>query len=293
MVLDTLEYDFLNLMGPAYRGHNFQTMISSFSANNDVQMIIGATGGDTDFNIYKSTVALRNETNAAYVYNIDGKQFSNRYDKIHLVPFGEFVPFKYSAPWLYSRLMKLTPYPDSDFSLKAGTEYYTYTLNDKGEDYNYGILICYEDTVSRLARKMVVNSDYQKRVDWLVNISNDGWFAWRDRKDCDVGTTTELVQHAIICSFRAIENRVAIVRSVNTGVSCFIEPTGKIVNDFAFGNLPVRAFDRRGVKGYIADNVVINDTVTFFSKYGQWLDYVCGIFIWPIMVLAFGKIKEE
>lgn len=290
MVIDTLEHEYLNLRGRGYSGYYYNQSISAFAAENKVQMVIGASGGDTDYDPNKNTVGLRNQTNAAYVYHADGKQDPNRYDKIHLVPFGEIVPFKQSAPIIYDFLMTFTPNPERDYSLTAGEEFFTYSLESGGNQHKYGVIICYEDTMAPLVREMVANKTDGKRVNWLVNISNDGWFTWREKYTKKINDSTELAQHAIIASFRAVENRIGIVRSVNTGVSCFIEPTGRIKDGFIDGTLHHDALRRRAQSGWVADTVSVDDTFTFYSKYGQWLDFVCGILILPIMVLSLRKL---
>jgi apolipoprotein N-acyltransferase len=121
-----------------------------------------------------------------------------------------------------------------------------------------------------------------KRIDWLVNISNDGWFV-RFSND-RVLPSTELVQHTAICAFRAVENRLAIIRSVNTGISCMIDTLGRIRDGYQAGNLPQKAFERQGVGGWFADTVPIDSRITFFSKHGQWLDLSCQLCVAGIII---------
>ena len=73
-----------------------------------------------------------------------------------------------------------------------------------------------------------MDAEGRKRIDWLVNISNDGWFVRFPKAQGRVIASSELPQHAAICAFRAVENRLAVVRSVNTGISCLLESTGRI-----------------------------------------------------------------
>ena len=89
--------------------------------------------------------------------------------------------------------------------------------------------------------------------------------------------TTELGQHTAICAFRAVENRVPIIRSVNTGISCYIDSLGKIHNGYVKGTLAKKAFDRTCEHGWFADRIITDRRVTFFSKYGQLLEIVCAI----------------
>jgi apolipoprotein N-acyltransferase len=81
-----------------------------------------------------------------------------------------------------------------------------------------------------------------------------------------------------------VENRVSIIRSVNTGISCLIEPTGKLRDDYRDGTLPKPVMDRQGVAGWFVDTIPLDSRVTFFSKHGRWLDFVLGLF-WSIIVI--------
>ena len=125
------------------------------------------------------------------------------------------------------------------------------------------------------------------RLDWLLNISNDGWFVrFSDQK---VQPSSELAQHTATCAFRAVENRLAILRSVNTGISCMIDTTGRIKNSFLDGNLPTNPMDRTGMAGWFTDKVPIDNRVTFFSRYGQWLDISCQIAFVAILISLIAK----
>ena len=94
-------------------------------------------------------------------------------------------------------------------------------------------------------------------------------------------------------SFRAVENRVSIIRSVNTGISCIIDSTGRIRDGFAKGNLPEAALERQGVEGWFTDRIEIDDRVTFFSRNGQWLEILCGSGIVVIMLAALWEMKKH
>jgi len=98
--------------------------------------------------------------------------------------------------------------------------------------------------------------------------------------------SVELAQRTAISVFRAVENRISIIRSVNTGISCLIDSLGGIQDGFAAGNLPQKAMDRQGVEGWFVDKIKIDDRVTFFSRYGQWLDVCCGGLIIIVLLAA-------
>jgi len=261
-------------------------------------VLVGAYGGvpeiEEDF-----TISLAQRYNSAFLYQPDGRQSDKQYSKIHLVPFGEFVPFRKSFPLLYNLLMKFTPY-DYDYTLDAGSEYTVFEMTSpvgssavSGDDaggggqeaevYKFGVMICYEDVVPAIARRFAKGKQGTKNLDWLVNISNDGWFV-RFREG-EVFPSTELGQHTAICVFRAVENRLSVVRSVNSGISCLIDTVGRLKDGFIAGNLPRQAMTRTGMAGWFVDRVEIDRRTTFFSRYGQWLDFFCAVCLFLLIIL--------
>ena len=155
----------------------------------------------------------KNYFNSALLIDRQGK-IAERYDKLHLVPFGEYVPLKELFPFLE------TIVPIGDFT--SGDSYTLFSLSPSalpplsgpaGAGVKFGVLICFEDTVPELSRNFV-----KKGADFLVNITNDGWFK----------ETKAPHQHLAASVFRAVENRVPLVRAANTGVSCFIDACGRI-----------------------------------------------------------------
>ena len=186
--------------------------------------------------------------------------------------------------------MKLSPY-DYDYHLTHGREYTVFEMTDEGRTYGFGVLICYEDTDPKVTRKMVVGEDGAKRADWLVNISNDGWYV--RFKAGKVLPSVELSQRMAISVFRAIENRISIVRSVNTGISCLIDSAGRIQDGFMAGDLPTRAMQRQGVAGWFVDRINTDKRITFFSKYGQWLDFSCATVWVVVIILTLSRMVKE
>ena len=228
--------------------------------------------------------------NSAFLYRPDGEQDPKRYDKIHLVPFGEYIPLRDSIPFIADLVVKLSPY-DYDYHLTHGAEYTIFEMADGQDTYGFGVLICYEDTDPAVTRKMVVGAGGAKRADWLVNISNDGWYV--RYKDGKVLPSTELGQRTAISVFRAVENRISILRSVNTGVSCIIDSVGRIKDDYLAGDLPKKAMARQGVAGWFVDQIATDERVTFFSQHRQWLDFSCAIG-WPVVIMfTLSRIVKE
>ena len=274
MVQAILNSEVLRLLDESHSYKVFDQALREHSRNT-AYILVGAYGGRPQI-FENQDVKLAQRYNSVFLYAPDGRGADEHYDKIHLVPFGEVVPFKKSAPWLYKLLMKFTPY-DYDYSLDAGEKYTVFEMTGKTpntQTYKFGVMICYEDTIPVIARKFALDGHGQKRLDWLVNISNDGWFVkFRNEK---VIPSAELPQHTAACVFRAVENRLAVVRSVNTGISCLIDTLGRVRNGFLAGTLPQQAMERKGVAGWFIDSVPIDKRVTFFSKYGQWLDFCCA-----------------
>jgi len=196
--------------------------------------------------------------NSALIFDRNGK-YIDRYDKIRLVLFGEAVPFRYSIPRLYWFLNEnMTPYGKNGFeyTLTAGKEFKRFTLPTNRGNFRYAIAICYEDTMSDLIAKFVQPINGQKQIDFLVNISNDGWF----------NHSCELLQHFEVSVFRAVENRVAVARSVNTGISGFIDPDGRIAGMVTDGS----RICGPGIRGYLTQQVKIDSRTTLYSSIGDW-----------------------
>jgi len=236
--------------------------------------------------------------NSAFMYCPEAVQYPDRYDKIHLVLFGETMPFRTSHRWLYRLLMKLAPY-DYDYSIDAGSKRTVFSMtqtkkaepsepsqNESSTQYRFGTIICYEDTIPYVARSFTLDDQGNKQIDWLVNISNDGWFVRFDDSD-GVVPTAELAQHTAACVFRAVENRVAILRSVNTGISCLIDSYGQLRNDYIAASVewPKPALDRQAVTGWFVDRMPIDKRISFYAKYGQWLDNGCALGLAALLTL--------
>jgi apolipoprotein N-acyltransferase len=240
--------------------------------------------------------------NSAYFYHPDGTRDPGRYDKIHLVLFGEYIPFKNRFPWLFEQLKKFFPKGyNPNYSLEHGKRYTLFEMAPPAGDtpssgpqpqgdraHRFGVIICYEDAIPYVGRNFTLDDQGRKRIDWLVNISNDGWFVRFPKAEGRVIASSELPQHAAICAFRAVENRLAVIRSVNTGISCLIESTGRIRDGYlaASEDFPTEAMNRTAMAGWFMDRLPIDKRVTVYSRYGEWFaDGCAGVFVgallWP------------
>ena len=183
--------------------------------------------------------------------------YAGRYDKIHLVPFGEYVPMGNTFPFLSA----FTPY-DGDYSCKPGANWTRFPLVVDDRTYHFACLICYEDSDATLARQYVRPS--AEGVDFFVNVSNDGWF----------DGTEEHEQHLAICRFRAVETRRSVVRAVNMGISAIIDPDGRVVA------LPGPTWaESKKIEGVVRGPVPIGCGTTLYARFGDWLPVTCWIVI--------------
>jgi apolipoprotein N-acyltransferase len=180
--------------------------------------------------------AWQQRYNSAILLDPSGK-YSDRYDKIHLVPFGEYVPLPTLAPFL----AKLVPF---ESSLIRGEKQTIFQVGHNGTFAKFGVLICYEDTDPKLARNI-----RKSGADYLVNISNDAWFG-----------TNELDQHLVAAQFRAIENRVGLLRSGNNGFTVVIDPFGRVSSDSI----------SKDAIGHLVAQVSTTDAHTIYTRFGDF-----------------------
>jgi len=307
MVQATLNPQILALLEPSHAYLAFDQALKEH-AKDTAYVLVGAYGGGKPEFQDDSTIRLGERYNSAFLYRPDGTQSPQHYDKIHLVPFGEVLPLRKTVPWFYNFLMKLEFIPyHYDYSLDYGSEYTAFEISNSagwqpqaklGDGSagvcRFGVIICYEDTIPAIARRFALDERGQKRINWLVNISNDGWFV--RFSGGKVYPSAEQPQHAAVCAFRAVENRLAVLRSVNTGISCLIDSLGRIRDNYiaASGDFPAKAMERKGMAGWFVDKMPIDSRITFFSKYGQWLDFCCtACFVLLIMLMLWVRFSKS
>jgi len=181
-------------------------------------------------------------------------RFMGRYDKMHLVPFGEYIPLRDVLPLVGH----LTPFQRG---LTPGDEAVIFELPAAFEGAvptRFAALICYEDVMPALVRQFT-----RSGADFLVNLTDEGWYR----------IPGELRQHMAMAVFRAVENRTTVVRAANTGISCFIDPTGRIyecVSRQVGGRSRVR-----NVAGVASAPVRLCDATTFYVKHGDVFAAAC------------------
>ena len=234
-------------------------------------LIVGSVSLDL---LPASAYPKQKKYNSALYYEPDGRQRRERYDKIHLVPFGEFVPFRNARflgmdlHWLYRLLNRLSPFSDNgkvEYSLWPGEKYATFNLPTAEAEWRFGVPICYEDVMPYVVRNYVWEGA-TRRADFLINISNDGWFRYSD----------ELPQHLGICVFRAVENRIGIARAVNTGISGFIDPNGRLYDLVEEDGLTYKPSES-GIVGYRIASVKIDERGSLYGRFGDWFAIACVV----------------
>lgn len=237
--------------------------LQRFAAEHQTHVITGSAS--LEF-LPHDLLAKERRYNSASVFYPDRRE-PGRYDKKHLVYFGEVVPFRFGRLrpvyfWL-NRLMPFSgPEGRYEYSLFHGEKFRRFEMepaSQPGEKYDFGIPICYEDVMPYVSRRFTNDGD-RKGVDFLLNISNDGWF----------GRGIQQPQHLSVCVFRAVENRVGIARSVNTGVSAFIDPSGRIHD--------VVEPDERwpGDCGYSIARIGVDTRYSLYTRWGDWFGWLCA-----------------
>lgn len=214
--------------------------------------------------------------NSAYL--VVGDLPYQRYDKVFLTPFGETMPYISEWPWLESQFLSFGARGMS-FELDAGEEIRLIEVPAREPDRESITLatpICFEDTVSSVVRDMVWDGG-TKRVDLIVNLSNDGWFG-----DFDAGRT----QHLQIARYRAIENRLFLVRAANTGRTVAIDSHGNLVAEAGAGR---SSFTREA--GSLVVRTRLDTRGTLFGRIGNLFGYVTLLltFGWLVTSLIAGR----
>jgi apolipoprotein N-acyltransferase len=228
----------------------YQPIILDIPARTNAFLLFGTPA----FKIERGKI---NHYNSAFLAS-PSKELIGAYDKIHLVPFGEYVP-------LSDLLFSLGSLGEGIGNFKSGKRIYNFPLPQS----KFGVLICFEIIFPDLCRRFV-----KEGADFLVTITNDAWF----------GKTSAPYQHFAIASFRAVENRVFIARAANTGITGFIDPNGRILKQ---GGI----FTEEAMHGTIR----LSKEKTFYTLYGDVFAWVCSALSLLLLGVAFiqKRIKRE
>ena len=210
----------------------FRVLMQRMTTSTGAAAIVGNAAADvraTHVDLY----------NAASVFAPDGTLLG-RYAKIHLVPWGEYIPFKEFFSFAHGLTRNAGKFTH-------GWKRTVFRLNG----HHYGIFICYESIFAGEIRQFALNG-----AEVLVNISDDGWY----------GDTSAPWQHLNMVRMRAAENRRWILRDADTGVTAAVDPYGRITQ-----SVPRHEFTSLAVRyGF-------NDELTFYTRYGDVFALLCGI----------------
>jgi apolipoprotein N-acyltransferase len=219
--------------------------IKNFVAHSKVPLLFGTV-----------TVREGGYYNSAILLSEKGEEAA-QYDKMHLVPFGEFLPLRPFTNFIenfvpigdFSRGERLTVFPTG-----LATEGSALARTSHSGAWLFSTLICFEDTVAPVVRRLVKNGPK-----FLVNITNDGWF-----KD-----TNAPFLHLQASAFQAVANRRAIIRAANTGVSGDISPSGV---EHIFRDPTGKAVM---AQGFMMSIIQPNDQFSFYTRLGDVFAWVC------------------
>jgi len=229
----------------------FRNAMSEMARQTRAWVVTGAIG---------TIPALRGSGQGSQVFNSaaligPGGDWTTRYDKVHLVPFGEYLPFPslFSfAGGLTKEVGEFTP-GQSRISLQAG-------------DARLGLFICYESIFPDDVRQF---ADQGAQV--FVNISNDGWY----------GDSGAYAQHLSQTRMRAIENNRWLLSATNTGVTASIDPWGRLA-----AQIP------RKVRATLLAPYSLTSVTTFYTRHGDWFAFLCAIISTGALLLRFTSRKK-
>lgn len=220
---------------------SFRQAMRSVALTTQAPLVVGGIG--TDFSREENAW---NEYNSAFIVDATGR-LVGRYDKIHLVPFGEYIPFQNYLTFAHKLTGRVS-------SFSRGSVHRVFELDTQnGGRRRYGVFICYEAVFADEVRQLARNG-----AEVLVNISDDGWY----------GDTSAPWQHLNMARMRAVENRRWLLRDTNTGVTAVIDPYGRVRE-----SIPRHQVDA------LPAEFGFRDGVTFYTAHGD-------VFAWGCVVIA-------
>jgi apolipoprotein N-acyltransferase len=232
----------------------FEQAMTAIARQTQAPLIVGNLGVDS------AVEGGLNYYNSARIEGADGARVG-RYDKIHLVPFGEYIPYKELLFFAH----KLTGQVSS---FSRGDERKVFILpSSNGDRHRYGVFICYESVFADEVRHFA-----QLGAEVLVNISDDGWY----------GDTSAPWQHLNMARMRAIENRRWILRDTNNGITAVIDPYGRVRQ-----SIPRHQTDALPA-GY-----GFRDDMTFYTAHGDVFGWLCAILAIGLVGWAGRKLLRQ
>lgn len=231
---------------------NLRAALGAIARAHHAPLVVDAVGAPPPAATGRPDAGAGSEYVSASFYLPDGS-YAGRYDKMHLVPFGEYTPYKQVFFFAGHLLDGLNFVP--------GTQRRLFSVNG----HRFGVFICYESIFGDEIRQFARDG-----AQVLVNLSDDGWY----------GDTSAPWEHLDMARMRAIENRRWLLRDTNTGLTASIDPKGRIV-----AALP------RHIRDAIAVPFGYGDEVTLYTRYGDWLGEGCAA--GAVLLLAGGVLKRK
>ncbi|MGP8174656.1 MAG: apolipoprotein N-acyltransferase [Terracidiphilus sp.] len=233
----------------------FQQALGSIAREVQAPLVVGNVGMD-----FSAEEQSWRDYNSALVISATGARVG-RYDKIHLVPFGEYIPFKrllFFAHKLTGRV--------SEFSRGEDRKVFRLPTTNNGA-HRYGVFICYESVFADEVRHFA-----QLGAEVLVNISDDGWY----------GDTSAPWQHLNMARMRAIENRRWLLRDTNNGVTAVIDPYGRVRQ-----SIPRHQTDA------LPASYAFRDDITFYTAHGDLFGWLCVLLSFVVVAWSGRKLLRQ
>jgi apolipoprotein N-acyltransferase len=224
--------------------------VTQFCASSRTDLLLGTLDAENGRD-YNAAVLLSGATQQMQIYR-----------KVHLVPFGEYIPLRHSFPLFAAIASKWVP---GDFD--RGRDYTVFRLTNS--DIRVAPLICFEDTVGDLARQFVL-----KGANLLVDVTNDAWFL----------RSAGSRQHLANAIFRCVETRRPMVRAANTGVTCFVNEFGRVTQ--MLQDETGSTFTEGVLTGEI--KVPSEGELTFYARHGELFAKLCAGITMVALVIMIG-----
>ncbi len=242
-----------SMPGPVLTDQESYNFVMDMAASAETDILLG-TIDEENGDVY----------NAALLVS-DGGERVQVYRKVHLVPFGEYVPGRHTVPLLARVVGDQVP---GDF--KAGAQHTVFTLTNR--DIEVAPLICFEDTIGELTRQFVLPTETSPGAKLLVDVTNDGWFQH------SAGSH----QHLANAIFRCVETRRPMIRAANTGVTCFVNQFGRVAQELQ---------DEKGstfTEGVLTGEVLVptGNELTFYARHGELFVKACAAITLIAIVLG-------
>jgi apolipoprotein N-acyltransferase len=252
---DLLVWPESSLPAPVREDEETNRFVTNFCASTSAGLLLGTID-----------VEGGHDYNAATLFSDQGRNVQV-YHKIHLVPFGEYIPLRHSFPLFAAVAGNLVP---GDFDV--GKDFTVFHLTNG--DVQVAPLICFEDTLGELTRQFVLRG-----ANLLVDVTNDAWFLH------SAGSQ----QHLANAIFRCVETRRPMVRAANTGVTCFVNEFGhvtQILRDDAGSTF---------TEGVLSGNidVPIRGEQTFYTRHGELFAKCCAIVAVIAVLVVFATSKRS